>query len=736
VPPSIGPVSAADVHEWDSEERFRVLLAIERTNGSSPAAVKLDFQHWLGTKGTFDESSVEIRPVGGGKSRVPHRVDRLFGSSQMTLSFVVESGVTNVAVYFDTIEARRGEPRRYHGLVGDGDRFCHEFGRREIAPSHFDCLVDFDHDGDLDLFKGGVEPFVYCYENTGANRFVDRGRLTSGGRVLKLPCSNDNRSWVTAAFHDVERDGDHDFIPSFGDGPDAGKFVLYKNSSSDHGGQLTFQRAGVLQTAAGNPLASGAQRGGWFPSITFVEDWDGDGRNGPDALVGSNHRCWLYRNVGGDSNGMPRFAEGVALQAGGEDIAIVNPRFEVADIDADGDLDLFAASQPGTVHWFENTGSRAQSVLAAGKVIAWSGRYLIGDAHSGVAIADSNRDGLPDLLSGRFWERADLNRRGAPRDFGGYFQNVGTYGRPRFERRKGDAPFTEQFQICDAVRQNSVRGTDWDGDGRLDLLAGDTDGFVWWFRNKRQGMFSLFAEPERLRADGKPLSVAATGGHARVDVCDWNNDGRMDLLVADGGGTLTLFLRDRKRALGHGEKLSAGGKPLQVGGRSSVLVCDWNNDGRKDAVLADEKGYYVCLNTGSGRVPELSAPQPIFFGAKNVTYVRPNLGSFADWDGDGRKDLIGCHFQNTIRFYRNTGSGAADEEPQFEDPEGIVILRGESPQMISGVDVLDWDRDGKLDILTGQGHGSSGLRLYTRPWIEDELRDQHPKVAVVRWEQH
>ena len=736
---------------WTSSNHFRLLLTVDsrgRKRSNSPASVQVDFQRALRAKGasdTFDEHTVEVVPLEQtpegnphalAAKPVPHRIDALFGTTAAALSFVALSErQTNYAVYFDTRESGRGQPRRYHGLIGDGDRFCESYGRREIAASHFDCFADFDGDGDLDLFKGGVEPFVFCYENVGGNRFINRGRMSSGGKLFKLPCSKSNRSWVTVAFHDIDGDGDQDFFPSFGDGPDSGKIIFYRNTTRERGGELTFTRVGALETVTGLPLAGGAQAGGWFPSITFMKDWDGDGA-GPDALVGSNHRCWLYRNAGTNANGSPRFAEAVAVQAVGKDIVLVNPRFDCADIDGDGDLDLFAGTQPGAVHFFKNIGSRAQPSFAPGEIVAWSGKYLIGDAHSGVKVADFNGDGLLDIVSGRFWERADLNAPTAPRDFGGFWKNVGSRNSARFERQTR-GPFTEQFQIVDAVRQNCLRAVDWDGDGKLDLLAGDTDGLILLFRNEGERLSPVFTTGERLRADGKPLSVAASGGHARFDVCDWNNDALKDLVVADGSGTITLFLNHgskSKSALAAGERLKAGGQLIQIAGRASVLVCDWNNDGRKDLVLADDKGYYFSRNTGTDAAPLLAEPRPILFGGKRATYVRPNLGSFVDWDGDGKRDFIGCHFENSIRFYRNGGSGTRDIEPQFRDPEGIVIVQGESPQMISGTDVVDWNSDGDLDILTGQGHGGSGLRFYERDWIEDELNDSHPVVTVLRSE--
>jgi hypothetical protein len=101
---------------------------------------------------------------------------------------------------------------------------------------------------------------------------------------------------------------------------------------------------------------------------------------------------------------------------------------------------------------------------------------------------------------------------------------------------------------------------------------------------------------------------------------------------------------------------------------------------------------------------------------------RPNLGSFVDWDGDGKKDFIAAEFEHAVHFYKNTGSGGANVEPTLA--AGVCIVRASAFQMISGADAVDWNGDGDIDIVTGQGHGGSGLRFYERDYINDYVNEK------------
>ncbi|HYU42608.1 MAG TPA: VCBS repeat-containing protein [Vicinamibacteria bacterium] len=753
---------------WASKSRYRLLLDVDPRGvrrSHSVAAVDVDFRAELaarGASGAVDESTIEAvaydaagrpRPYDPGRAPeerilVPWHLDRFYPLDRATLSFVVpDERATRFAVYFDTAE--RARPPRYPGIVGDGDLFTEGWGRREIAPNASDTFVDLDGDGDLDLVKGGTEPFLYVYENRGQGRFVDRGRLTSAGEVMTFPHDDANRSWLSVEFADWDGDGDPDMFVSFRAGPYENRVVRYENVTV-HGGPLTFAERGPMTTVSGVPLTG---------RVSFV-DWDGDGRL--DVLTDADDTVTLHRNVG-TSRAVAdmALADGVWVEANGTPIRLTNPRLDAADIDGDGDLDLFAGTEDGRVYLFRNAGTRRAPVLEGGRLLAF---YDYMDAKTGIKVADFDGDGLLDFVVGRFWERSHYGDQ--PRVFGRLYHNVGTRTAPRFEARdaSGGAPYTERFQPADALRQNGVRAVDWDEDGRLDLVAGDSDGFVWLFRNTTDALAPIFAPGVRLLAAGRPLRVygeepeARAAGYARVDVTDWNEDGRKDLVVADGRGWLWLFLNRGTKAapvLGPGRRLTANGHPIDGTSRGSVLVRDWDGDGRKDVLFAMvgegpsatydwpprlpdrtlERGFLYYRNFGTNAAPELGAPKWIKAGpdAVEIDLLRPNLGDFVDWDGDGKKDFIACEFELDCRLFRNTSAGGPGKRPRFDSSaEGIVILKPWTGEMISGVDARDWNGDGDIDLLTGQGHGGSGLRFFERDYLEDLLHGTLPGVRIDR----
>jgi hypothetical protein len=149
---------------------------------------------------------------------------------------------------------------------------------------------------------------------------------------------------------------------------------------------------------------------------------------------------------------------------------------------------------------------------------------------------------------------------------------------------------------------------------------------------------------------------------------------------------------------------------------------------------ARDKGVLVYRNIGPPRQPLLGAPFWVRAGKRGgrvLDFERPNFGDLADWDGDGRKDLLVCEFEQRVRLFLNVAERATGP-PEFVAPgRGVVLLEAETRQLISGAHAVDWDGDGRLDLVTGQGHGGSGILFFAHDFVEDARNGTLPSVTIV-----
>src|SRR5512138_997860 len=87
-------------------------------------------------------------------------------------------------------------------------------------------------------------------------------------------------------------------------------------------------------------------------------------------------------------------------------------------------------------------------------------------------------------------------------------------------------------------------------------------------------------------------------------VVDWNSDGRRDLVSGDRDGYFNTFIQGTSQLTAYKKMRLQNGETLDVGTNSMPQVADWNSDGRKDLLVGNEEGYIRCyLNIGTNTAP-------------------------------------------------------------------------------------------------------------------------------------
>ena len=230
--------------------------------------------------------------------------------------------------------------------------------------------------------------------------------------------------------------------------------------------------------------------------------------------------------------------------------------------------------------------------------------------------------------------------------------------------------------------------------------------------------------PEQIvQAAGADLMVP---GYSVPSLVDWNEDGRLDLMVGEGSGA-TGPAKVRVY-LNHGTATAplfddylyaqSGGRDLSIPG-SGCLGCfpravHWDGDGRKDLLLGSALGEVVLyLNVGADADPEFGPGTLVTFGEPG-SEIPIDVGeratpSLVDWNGDGRQDLVSGGYDGLIHVFLNEGT---DSAPIFLAETFATTGDGnlDVPSGRSSPVICDLDDDGYQDILAGNTAGQ--LLLY------------------------
>jgi FG-GAP-like repeat len=151
---------------------------------------------------------------------------------------------------------------------------------------------------------------------------------------------------------------------------------------------------------------------------------------------------------------------------------------------------------------------------------------------------------------------------------------------------------------------------DLDGDGRTDIISGSWPGEIYFFRRQSDGRFAAGVTLQG--RDGKPLKV---GSASAAFAADWDGDGKPDLVVGNVLGEVWLIPNEsdgQRLIFGTPRRLQVGGRPIQVNGDAAPVVADWDGDGRPDLIVGAEDGSVVWFrNAGTAAAPQLEAARPL-----------------------------------------------------------------------------------------------------------------------------
>ena len=169
-----------------------------------------------------------------------------------------------------------------------------------------------------------------------------------------------------------------------------------------------------------------------------------------------------------------------------------------------------------------------------------------------------------------------------------------------------------------------------------------------------------------------------------VAIGDFNNDGKLDLVVANNSDYTAAIL------LGNGDGSFQGPVAFPTAtAPNSVVVGDFNNDGKLDlAVGTSNKAVSVLLGNGDGTFQN---HKEYSIGANAV------IVATADLSGDGKLDLISANYNdNTVSTLVGNGDGTFKGESVFPTSSGP-----------SGVAIGDFNGNGKLDIAVAASNANT-----------------------------
>jgi len=187
---------------------------------------------------------------------------------------------------------------------------------------------------------------------------------------------------------------------------------------------------------------------------------------------------------------------------------------------------------------------------------------------------------------------------------------------------------------------------------------------------------------------------------------DFNNDSILDIVVGDRNGFVNYFRGTATGVLTAEPNIKASGTTIDVGYNSAPVIVDWNEDGLLDLILGQEStspgSVRLYLNSGTPENHAFTTYTWIQSSSTNIKCSRcaPQI---VDLNLDGKKDLICGESYGKVLYYENVGSNASPVFSGYEylESNGSII----DIHYGSRLWVNDWDEDGLPDLILSDYNG-------------------------------